>query len=65
MASMIGNVQEGLNPLLGADSWVTIDHFQMFYGATTLVTSVWTYIVAIIIIGLGYWAWIYVQRRYN
>jgi hypothetical protein len=63
MADMISNVQQGLNPLLAADTWVTADHFQMFFSASTLVTSFWTYIVAIIVIGLSYWAWIYVQRR--
>lgn len=63
MASMVGNVQAALNPMLGADVWVTEGHFQMFSQAATLVSSFWVYILAVAIIGLGLWAWIYVQRR--
>jgi hypothetical protein len=63
MSSMISNIQGSFNPLLGADTWVTAGHFNTFYLAASLVTNFWTYVIAIIVLGLGYWAWIYTQRN--
>lgn len=65
LSTMIGSVQEAMNPSLTSGSWVDLEHFNMFYLAATLVTNVWTYIVALVIFGLMYWAYIYVQRRSN
>ncbi len=62
-STMIQGVQEGTNPLLGVSTWVTPEHFNVFYMAATVVTNFWTYVFGIIILGLMYWAWIYTQRK--
>lgn len=65
LSTMVGSVQSAMNPSLGSSSWVDLEHFNVFYLAATLVTNIWTYIVALIVFGLMYWAYIYVQRRNN
>jgi hypothetical protein len=62
-SSMVQSVQESFNPMLGVTSWVTAEHFNVFYLAASLVTNLWTYIIGVIILGLAYWAWIYTQRK--
>lgn len=61
--TVVQNVQESANPELGADNWLTPEHYTTFHAATTLLTNLWTYIVAIAIFGLLYWAVIYTQRK--
>jgi hypothetical protein len=61
--SVIQNVQESTNPLLGVDSWVDAEHFQTFYLAANVVTNLWTYFFGLIIFGLMFWVYTYVQKR--
>ena len=62
-STVIQAVQESMNPMLSSNTWVDTEHFNVFYTAASVVTNFWTYILGIIILGLGYWAWIYTQRK--
>jgi len=61
--TVIEKVQDALNPTLGASSWASDNHYTAFYWAATLVTNIWTYIIAFVLFILAYWAYIYSQRR--
>jgi len=61
--TVIEKVQDALNPSLTDTNWVSEDHYTAFYYAATLVTNIWTYIIAFALFVLIYWAYIYSQRR--
>ena len=62
-STVMGNVQESFNPQLESSTWVTEDHYNVFYLASTTLTNIWTYIYAFIFFGLVYFAYLYTQRR--
>lgn len=61
--NVIEKVQDTINPLIAEDQWAAATHYSLLYYATLFVTNLWTYIVAIIVFILAYWAYIYSQRR--
>jgi len=61
--TIVQNVQTSVNPELAADNWLTPEHYSTFHAAATVLTNLWTYIIAIAIFGLLYWAVIYTQRK--
>ena len=62
-SSIVENVQHAFNPYLGSGSWVTNEHYNVFYVATGFLTNVWTYIYGFIFFGLIYFSYLYTQRR--
>lgn len=61
--TVIEKVQDTINPQLIDTAWATEDHYTAFYWAATLVTNLWTYIIAFVLFILAYWAYIYSQRK--
>jgi uncharacterized BrkB/YihY/UPF0761 family membrane protein len=59
----IGSIQDALNPMIEEGLSVSEEHLNTFSLAATLVTNLWTYIIAFIFIVAAYWAYIYSQRR--
>lgn len=56
-------MQESVNPMLDSDAWLTPEHYSTFHAAASVLTNMWTYIIAIIVFGLLYWGIIYTQRK--
>lgn len=61
--NVIEKMQDAMNPLLAQDQWATVTHYDTFYYAAQFVTNIWTYIIALIVFIVGYWGWVYSQRR--
>jgi hypothetical protein len=61
--NVVSKIQEAMNPLLTSDHWATTEHFNAFYYASLFLTNMWTYIIVFILFILGFWAYIYEQRK--
>ena len=64
MSSAVQSTQEAINPALNSTSWMDTDHFTAFDLAANFVTYFWVYgLIVLLVFGLMYWGWVYVQRQ--
>ena len=61
--NLISAVQTAYEPILPASQFISGDAYMAYYYAATFITGLWKYILAIVIIILAYWVYIYTQRK--
>ncbi len=61
--TVIAQFQTATEHSLAASQWASGDWYMAYYYATTFVTSLWQYIIVIILLIAAYWIYIYSQRR--
>ena len=56
-------VQETLQSYLSVSNWGTTGIYAIFAEANNFVTNIWTYLAAFIIFIIGFWVYVYSQRK--
>lgn len=59
----MSSVQTAFEPSLTASQFQSGSLYMAYYYANLFITNIWTYIIAFIVLILGYWIYIYNQRK--
>ena len=63
MAVVVESMQEATNSYYIEDNFPSVANYDAFALANTFINYFWTFFLAILVIGLAYYGWVYSQRK--